>query len=816
MVPTPPPTPTAGGFGSIVFRPGVPTSMPFVETWAEVKAFVASLAGSCIVYVDDGVVSPAVVPASSGVTDFQGRGEIRSYRQDFLFFSTLVIEDGAQLKSIYRLSGTIEVEGDTHGALPAFDWDYTPNVLGTPQPVFYLEDYAALGTTTTATAPVIVVAVGQALVALCTSGGGFFMQGATSIVSVPATSTFEGIFFQGANFGPGLVQPIPPNWVSGAGSYFAEFDSDTVFGSEGGGTSPTAAVTNTLIQRDASQPIFSQAVYVSKAGNDDWNGTVLNPFLTIQKALTSITDATTAKRYCVYVGPGEYAGAFQIKPWCAVVGTPTSSGFYGLVEITAPPDTCGLDPVAFPGAGFSVVWYSHLVFANHQTWSEIAAGNNSVQGTFFDVDFNGGFSFIGPATSGVDNWTLDNCIVYGGALAQGIQFLFTIGGTQFLGGTVTVQAAPSAGALASTTWLGQNTAVGSAFNPTNVIVLWAAPTPVGQFAKVDFSNVSVVGAVTINGASTSYASTVEGIPPSVTLMNGAVSPVLQTKAQALGYTPATPGNWAIPPTQVAQALDELAANGSGSVAAKRVQYWSGVPATTGAGVSFGSNCLLVIGDTNVGTYQSGTSLLGSCSRGTAFSSAAGPVWLGSYDFSAATGSYKTSFVLRGAAPGIGGFSLATRFGIELISATPSLQAFVGLIDASGGGGGLPQTAIDFTTQTTLQCVGIAFTQNLAAGPLANWKIVSCNGAAVTVTDSGVPIVVGNLVELLLVALPDAATIAWTINDLTASTSTSGVIAATLPASTLALAWQAGLEIVSGGSAAGNTFATVRYTMTSNN
>jgi hypothetical protein len=248
----------------------------------------------------------------------------------------------------------------------------------------------------------------------------------------------------------------------------------------------------------------------------------------------------------------------------------------------------------------------------------------------------------------------------------------------------------------------------------------------------------------------------------------------------------------------------------------RFQYWSGVPATTGSGVSFGSNCLLVIGSSNLGVYQSATNLLQSCSRGTDQTTGAGPVWLGSYDFSAGTGSYKESFVLRGAAAGIGGFTHTTRFGIEEVSATPTLQCFVGLMDASGGGGGLPQNgSVDWTTQTTLQVVGIAFTQNLAVSGFGNYKIVSCNGVTTTDTDSGVPIVVGNLVELILVALPNAATIAWTINDLTATTTTSGVITTSLPVNTLALAWQAGMNVEVGNAGSPNVFSTVRYTMDSN-
>jgi len=285
------------------------------------------------------------------------------------------------------------------------------------------------------------------------------------------------------------------------------------------------------------------------------------------------------------------------------------------------------------------------------------------------------------------------------------------------------------------------------------------------------------------------------------IMRGA-DPVNPNDFVTLEYFQAHP-----PSVNVPQALSQT-----------RFQYWSGVPISLG-GETFGSNCALLIGSTNLGVYQSATNLLQSCSRGTASNSSA-TGWVGSSDASANTGSYKNSFVLRGAAPGIGGFTHTTRFGIETVSAgptPPTLQGFVGLIDASGGGGGLPQTAPNFITQTTLQVVGIAFTQNLAVSGFGNWQIVSCNGAVVTATDSGVPIVVGNLVELILVALPNAATIAWTINDLTAATSTSGVIAATLPANTLALAWQAGMDVVANGSATPNpnTFSTVRYTMDSN-
>src|SRR5271155_3798666 len=73
----------------------------------------------------------------------------------------------------------------------------------------------------------------------------------------------------------------------------------------------------------------------------------------------------------------------------------------------------------------------------------------------------------------------------------------------------------------------------------------------------------------------------------------------------------------------------------------RLQYWSGQPAID-ASFSIGANCILVIGSNNLGVYQSATNLLQSCSRGTANTNVAGGTWLGSYDGSAATESYKNS------------------------------------------------------------------------------------------------------------------------------------------------------------------------------
>lgn len=63
-----------------------------------------------------------------------------------------------------------------------------------------------------------------------------------------------------------------------------------------------------------STPSTDQSYYVSKGGNDSTgNGSVGSPYLTVGKALTSITDASPTKKYNILVGPGDYAENLVLK-----------------------------------------------------------------------------------------------------------------------------------------------------------------------------------------------------------------------------------------------------------------------------------------------------------------------------------------------------------------------------------------------------------------------------------------------------------------------------------------------------------------------
>jgi len=71
---------------------------------------------------------------------------------------------------------------------------------------------------------------------------------------------------------------------------------------------------------------FENVVYVAKNGSDTPPsagiplGTLDNPYLTVQAAIDSITDASSGKLYSVVVQPGEYPEDLTFKPWVNVLG----------------------------------------------------------------------------------------------------------------------------------------------------------------------------------------------------------------------------------------------------------------------------------------------------------------------------------------------------------------------------------------------------------------------------------------------------------------------------------------------------------------
>ena len=214
---------------SIVFQPGGVAGGLVVTDWEKVQEFVALRKGACTLYVDDSFTAGAgaLVPGASGITDGFGRLEIRPYRQDGngVF---LLVGDGATLKGLYRIAGTIGIFADTQGVIPAFDWDYSAGGSGAGAvPVFYIEDEAMVGNLPTATAPAVVVPAGNQLAWNFSTYGGVFLLSAAFLVEMTAApSTLFGVHAENAFI---LSGGSLTNFVTGgAGTTFLfQFDSST-------------------------------------------------------------------------------------------------------------------------------------------------------------------------------------------------------------------------------------------------------------------------------------------------------------------------------------------------------------------------------------------------------------------------------------------------------------------------------------------------------------------------------------------------------------------------------------------------------------
>lgn len=76
----------------------------------------------------------------------------------------------------------------------------------------------------------------------------------------------------------------------------------------------------------AASTLLTQTKFVSKGGNDaTGDGSISKPFLTIQAAITSITDATSAKQYTIQVAPGTYTTGFTMIPYVFIKGMEINS-----------------------------------------------------------------------------------------------------------------------------------------------------------------------------------------------------------------------------------------------------------------------------------------------------------------------------------------------------------------------------------------------------------------------------------------------------------------------------------------------------------
>lgn len=143
--------------------------------------------------------------------------------------------------------------------------------------------------------------------------------------------------------------------------------------------------------------------YVNTLGNDaTGDGSFDNPFLTIQAAINSITDANpTTKPYAVMVAPGVYSTVFVLKNGVYVVGAGSGSGqqagnpLVGLT-IVAPSAVNAID-ASFAGAGVATAGIMNCAFLSPIVVDFAARGSTGAGSFFLDnivtesaISFTGG------------------------------------------------------------------------------------------------------------------------------------------------------------------------------------------------------------------------------------------------------------------------------------------------------------------------------------------------------------------------------------------------------------------------------------------
>ncbi len=225
----------------------------------------------------------------------------------------------------------------------------------------------------------------------------------------------------------------------------------------------------------------------------------------------------------------------------------------------------------------------------------------------------------------------------------------------------------------------------------------------------------------------------------------------------------------------------------------RFEYWGGT--TNGATLLEGfCNCFLGQAGAGISTVVTAGSLLTSTKRAKFTAPAgSGAVTLGTLD---ATGLLN---VWRGSTPGLGGFTMRLRFGFEAAATGAPTQMLAGLISQSGTSG-----AQNWTTQLTFASIGVGFSQTPVGGAFAgNWKLITSIGNGVTpptVLDLGptLPVNTTSLMQLDLVAAPNAPSITYTLTDLSTGNFVTGVAVANIPLPTQFLAMWCAASIGNGG------------------
>lgn len=243
------------------------------------------------------------------------------------------------------------------------------------------------------------------------------------------------------------------------------------------------------INKSIVTPISSSAiVYVDKSGNDSTgDGSINNPYLTVQQAMTSITFATTSQRAHIRVGPGDYSGALSLKANVFVIG-------YGL-QSTRLTGAVDLNNATWNNANDNRSGFEDIVFTVAQTFDFTTQSSSAGKLYITSCLFNNTATLVGfnPVNQVLFDW----CRFFSNLTNGGVNSVLT--GCSFLAGTIAVNS--STLAATSCTFYGGGT-VGSlsvTYTSTNT-------------ATATLNNFTVAGTLSVTGASGVLNASVNSIP----------------------------------------------------------------------------------------------------------------------------------------------------------------------------------------------------------------------------------------------------------------------------------------------------------------
>lgn len=307
----------------------------------------------------------------------------------------------------------------------------------------------------------------------------------------------------------------------------------------------------------------TQILWVDKGGNDaTGNGSDEKPFLTISHAMSVITDASSAKRYTILVGPGTYAEDVILKANVFITG---------FAPILTRVNSISIDDPSWTVDDDNRSGLQSIQVLGNTTIDFVQVQSHQGKVYIFQCRLSGDLLFT--ACNSINEVLLYNCELQSSLVHQGGDVLW-FSSTIF--GDITIfdqisDVNPIPGQLIDTRFFGSgggnllpldSSGFLPAFTVSNTVV---SPSPIVHNIQVDLAGFAVSGTLTIIGGGlvgdTIVTATADGVPSTANVsVTGTGVLNLSTFANGIGYTPTTSADWANPqPQTVQEALDRIAA-----------------------------------------------------------------------------------------------------------------------------------------------------------------------------------------------------------------------------------------------------------------